>query len=48
VIWLSGWDRDDRLVGGQEREPRATMSGRFVFARLIDEAPRTHLDRPGS
>ena len=37
VIWLSGWDRDDRLVGGQSVST-TTMSGRFVFARLIDEA----------
>ena len=37
VIWLSGWDRDDRLVDGQSVST-TTMSGRFVFARLIDEA----------
>jgi hypothetical protein len=37
VIWLSGWDRDDRLVDGQTVST-TTMSGRFVFARLIDEA----------
>ena len=37
VIWLSGWDRDTRLVDGQQ-ESTTTMSGRFVFARLIDEA----------
>jgi SGNH domain (fused to AT3 domains) len=37
VIWLSGWDRDDRLVGGQ-RVSTTTMSGRVVFSQLIDEA----------
>jgi len=37
VIWLSGWDRDDRMVDGQQVST-TTMSGRFVFARLIDEA----------
>ena len=37
VIWLSLWDRDDRLVDGQ-RVSSTTMSGRFVFARLIDDA----------
>ncbi len=37
VIWLSGWDRDERLVDGQNVSTN-TMSGRFVFAQLIDEA----------
>jgi peptidoglycan/LPS O-acetylase OafA/YrhL len=37
VVWLSGWDRDDRLVDGQNVST-TTMSGRFVFAQLIDEA----------
>jgi peptidoglycan/LPS O-acetylase OafA/YrhL len=37
VIWLSGWDRDVRLVNGQQVNP-TTMSGRVVFAGLIDEA----------
>jgi peptidoglycan/LPS O-acetylase OafA/YrhL len=37
VIWLSGWDRDVRLVNGQQVSP-TTMSGRTVFAGLIDEA----------
>ena len=37
VIWLSGWDRDDRMVDGQSVST-TTMTGRFVFARLIDEA----------
>ena len=37
VIWLSEWDRDTRLVDGQSIS-YTTMSGRFVFARLIDEA----------
>ena len=37
VIWLSGWDRDDRLVGGQQVST-TTMSGRVVFSQLIDEA----------
>jgi peptidoglycan/LPS O-acetylase OafA/YrhL len=37
VIWLSGWDRDDRLVDGQ-RVSITTMSGRAMFAQLIDES----------
>ncbi|HKA94066.1 MAG TPA: acyltransferase family protein [Acidimicrobiia bacterium] len=37
VVWLSGWDRDDRVVDGQN-VTTTTMTGRFVFARLIDEA----------
>jgi hypothetical protein len=37
VIWLSEWDRDDRIVDGQS-VTTTTMTGRFVFARLIDEA----------
>ncbi|HZN70220.1 MAG TPA: acyltransferase family protein, partial [Micromonosporaceae bacterium] len=37
VVWLSGWDRDDRLVDGQSVST-TTLSGRFVFARLIDQA----------
>jgi hypothetical protein len=37
VLWLSGWDRDDRAVDGQNVST-TTMTGRYVFARLIDEA----------
>jgi peptidoglycan/LPS O-acetylase OafA/YrhL len=37
VIWLSGWDRDDRLVDGQ-RVSITTMSGRGTFAQLVDES----------
>jgi peptidoglycan/LPS O-acetylase OafA/YrhL len=39
VIWLSGWDRVPRLVNGQQVSP-TTMSGRAVFAGLIDEAAK--------
>ena len=37
VIWLSAWDRDDRIVDGQTVSTN-TMTGRYVFARLIDDA----------
>jgi len=37
VIWLSLWDRYDRIVDGQH-VGSTTMSGRFVYAQLIDEA----------
>jgi hypothetical protein len=37
VIWLSGWDRDDRLVDGQ-RVSISTMSGRAMFSQLIDQS----------
>jgi peptidoglycan/LPS O-acetylase OafA/YrhL len=37
VIWLSGWDRDDRLVDGQ-RVSISTMSGRAMFFQLIDQS----------
>ena len=37
VIWLSGWDRDDRIVNGQQVST-TTMAGRAVFAGLIDDA----------
>jgi peptidoglycan/LPS O-acetylase OafA/YrhL len=37
VVWLSGWDRTDRMVDGQRVSAR-TIEGRQVFMRLIDEA----------
>jgi len=37
VMWLSGWDRTERIVGGQRVSPR-TIEGREVFLRLMDEA----------
>jgi peptidoglycan/LPS O-acetylase OafA/YrhL len=37
VIWLSGWDRDDRLVDGQ-RVSISTLSGRAMFSQLIDQS----------
>jgi peptidoglycan/LPS O-acetylase OafA/YrhL len=37
VMWLSGWDRDERLVNGQQVST-TTISGRAVFAQLIDQA----------
>jgi hypothetical protein len=37
VVWLSGWDRTERLVNGQRVSPR-TIEGRQVFLGLIDEA----------
>ncbi len=46
VIWLSGWDRDDRLVNGQQVS-MTSMAGRAVFAGLIDEAA-TRLTSTGS
>jgi peptidoglycan/LPS O-acetylase OafA/YrhL len=36
VIWLSGWDRGDRLVDGQ-RVSTVTMAGRVAFSQLIDQ-----------
>jgi hypothetical protein len=37
VVWLSGWDRTERLLNGQRVSPR-TIEGRQVFMRLIDDA----------
>ena len=37
VIWLSGWDRDDRMVDGQNVST-TSISGRSVFSGLIDDA----------
>ena len=37
VVWLSTWDRLDRLVNGRRASP-ATIEGRSVFTGLIDEA----------
>jgi peptidoglycan/LPS O-acetylase OafA/YrhL len=37
VLWLSGWDRTERLLNGQRVSPR-TIQGREVFMGLIDEA----------
>jgi peptidoglycan/LPS O-acetylase OafA/YrhL len=37
VVWLSGWDRTERLLNGQRVSPR-TIEGRQVFMKLIDEA----------
>jgi hypothetical protein len=36
-VWLSGWDRTERLVNGQRVSPR-TIQGRQVFMGLIDQA----------
>jgi hypothetical protein len=37
IVWLSGWDRTERLVNGQRVSPR-TIEGRQVFMGLIDQA----------
>jgi peptidoglycan/LPS O-acetylase OafA/YrhL len=37
VVWLSGWDRTERLLNGQRVSPR-TIEGREVFMSLIDDA----------
>lgn len=37
VVWLSGWDRTERLVNGQRVSPR-TIDGRQAFMALIDQA----------
>jgi hypothetical protein len=37
IVWLSGWDRTERLVNGQRVSPR-TIEGRQVFIGLIDQA----------
>jgi hypothetical protein len=37
VMWLSGWDRTERVVGGKRVSPR-TIEGREAFLGLIDEA----------
>jgi peptidoglycan/LPS O-acetylase OafA/YrhL len=37
VVWLSTWDRLDRLVNGRRVSP-ATIEGRRAFTSLIDEA----------